>query len=517
MKKHNYIYLGLFLLLFIYYFSIPMNIFWDTGHYMSYVSILEGTLPWSSWDIVRGLIFPLILHVSNIIFGKTTQGILFLSFIFYLIMLFSVKCILDSAILKEKVKNKKILYILIFLFVIFDPLIYGYYHALLTEFIAITISLVMCYLSFKWLNVDFNANKKKYIIYSLVFFIGTIFSWHLKQPYVTITLFPVIIASVASIIKLCNLKNIVQRSITILSCIVGLVASIFLWNQFLISKNIDLNTDRNITSSFGNQLITGLNNYEIIKDVKQEEIKDSKLLSKKEKKLLKNNNSDYYLINIKNTNGKLIDQQIISLNEKNNISTTTSIIFILKQLFNHPYLIMESYVSNYLAIANLYPKVSNDGVNYKVEKELALDYCHENCTIAISVASEKSNISYMLEESYNRVVNYEQYNDSPIVLRYLLKGLSFITTNLYKIVVILLPLLVILSTISFIKNHKDKYNNLLNIVFILSWYSLLHILVHVVTGACIDRYASPAYITIILSFILYIYYIIKTKIIIKEK
>jgi len=152
-----------------------------------------------------------------------------------------------------------------------------------------------------------------------------------------------------------------------------------------------------------------------------------------------------------------------------------------------------------------------------VEKELAFDYCHENCTIAISVASEKSNISYMLEDSYNRVINYEQYNDSPIVLRYLLKGLSFITTNLYKVVVVLLPLLVILSTISFIKNHSNKYNNLLNIVFILSWYSLLHILVHVVTGACIDRYASPAYITIILSFVLYIYYIAKTKIIIKEK
>jgi len=511
MKKRDYLYLALFLMLFVYYFSIPMNIFWDTGHYMSFVSILEGTLPWNSWDIVRGLVFPLMLHLSNIIFGKTTQGILIFSFIFYLIMLICIKFILDNSIVKEKRKLKKIINILVFSFIILDPLIYGYYHALLTEFVAITISLVMCCLSWKWLSINFYDGKKKYIIYSLTFLLGTILSWHLKQPYVTITIFPVIIASIISIIKSWNLRNILQRGLTVLSCVIGLIASIFIWNQFLMSKGIDLNTDRNVTASFGNQLLVGLNNYEIINNIDDVELKNNKFLNDNERELLKKHKSQYYLINIKNTKGKLIDQTIIPLNQKANISTTSSIGFIIKQLFKHPYLVIESYTSNYLALANIYPKKTIDGVDYQVEKKLTFDYCHENCTIAVSVASEKSNVSYMLDDAYGRVINYEQYNDSPIVLRYLLKGVSFVTTNLYKIIMLFLPILVLLSTVSFIKNNKSKYKNILNIIMILSWYSLLHILVHVVTGACIDRYASPAYITIILSFVLYGYYMVKNK------
>ncbi len=508
MKKRDWILLGLFLLLFIYFFAIPMNIFWDTGHYMSFVSIFEGSMPWSSWDIVRGAVFPLILHLSNIAFGKTIQGILILSFIFYLIMLLTVKFILDKVLEKEKTKIKTIIYISIFGFIILDPIIYGYYHALLTEFIAITISLVMCYLSWKWIDINFFKNKKNYIIYSLIFFLGTIFSWHLKQPYVTITLFPVIVASIVSALYNRNWKNVCQRIITVLSCVVGLVASIFLWNGFLVSKGIDLNTDRNVTASFGNQLLIGLNNYEIVKNVDFNEIENSEFLSQKEKELLRKENAKYYLININNTKGKTIDQKIIPLNENNNISTITSITFIIKQLFQHPYLVLESYTSNYLAIADIYPKKTNDSVSYWVEKKLTLDYCHENCSIAVSVVNEKSNISYMLEESYNRVINYEQYNDSPIVIRYLLKGISLITTNVFKLILIILPIVTILSTFSIGKHYKEK-DGLLAIISILSWYSLLHVLVHVITGANIDRYASPAYITTLLSIVLYVYYLIK--------
>ena len=164
----------------------------------------------------------------------------------------------------------------------------------------------------------------------------------------------------------------------------------------------------------------GLNNYEIIKDFNQTELLNSKLLSNKEKKLLNNKKQNYYLININNLKGKTIGQKLILLDENNNISTTTSILFILKQLLEHPYLVLESYTSNYLAIANIYPKETNDGVSYQVAKEFSLSYCHENCSIAVSVASKKSNISYMLDDAYQRVISYEQYNNSPIYIRYML-------------------------------------------------------------------------------------------------
>lgn len=510
MKKKTWIWLGLFLALFIYYFMVPVNIFWDTGHYTSFVAIFEGKLPWNSWDIVRGPVFPLLLYISNFLFGKTTQGILILTFLFYITMLIVVKKILDNCLTIKNEKNKKIVYSLIFVVLIVDPIIYGYYHALLTEFVAMTISLMMCYLSWKWLDVSFCENKKRYLTYSLIFFIGTIISWHLKQPYVTITIFPVIISSIISIIKNHNVKNTVQRGTTVISCIVGLVASIFLWNQFLVSKGINLNTDRNVTASFGNQLMIGLNNYEIIKDFNQTELLNSKLLSNKEKKLLNNKKQNYYLININNLKGKTIGQKLILLDENNNISTTTSILFVLKQLLEHPYLVLESYTSNYLAIANIYPKETNDGVSYQVAKEFSLSYCHENCSIAVSVASKKSNISYMLDDAYQRVISYEQYNNSPIYIRYMLKGTSYVTTNLYKLILLILPFLSIFSIISFAKNNNDN-RKMLSMVLILFWYSFLHILVHVATGANIDRYASPAYITTIIGIIIYLYYFINKR------
>ncbi len=511
MKKKEWIYLGLLLLLFIYYFVIPMNIFWDTGHYMSYVSILEGNMPWSSWDIVRGIIFPLILYLNNLFFGKTTQGVLILSFIFYLSMLIIVKTVLDKLLEKESKKVKRNINIGLFTFIILDPIIYGYYHALLTEFIAMTISLLMCYLSWKWISIKFDTNKKKYIIYSIAFIMMTILSWHLKQPYVTISIFPIIISAIISCISNRKISNILPRMITTFSCIIGLVISIVVWNQFLVNKGIDLNTDRNVTASFGNQLLTGLNNYEVIATVNSENINDNKYLTQEEKELLKTNSKKYNLINIKNLHHQVIDQAIIPLNDKNNISTFNSILFIGNQMFQHPLLVLESYTSNYLAIANLYPKKTNDSVAYWIEKDLTLDYCHENCSIAVSVATKKSNLSYMPEESLNRVIDYEQYNNSPVFLRYLLKAISWITTNLYKVLIVILPILVIVSTISLIKQKQKQYLKLLEMIVILSGYSLLHILVHVATGACIDRYAAPAYIPIILSLCLYGYYVIKIK------
>lgn len=504
MKDMKRIFSFLILLLFIFYFSFAINIFWDTGHYMSYVSIFEGKLPWQSWDIVRGPVFPMILFLSNILFGKTTQGILILSFIFYIIMLLVFNKILYGCFENCSQKIKINIFIISNAIIILNPIIFGYYHALLTEFVAMTISLLMCYLSWKWLDVDFHDNKKKYLFFSLIFFIGVIFSWHLKQPYVTITLFPLIVSTFISVLKNRNKYNIISRLTTIFMCLIGLVISIILWNGFLSSKGIDLNTNRNVTASFGNQLIIGLNNYEIIENVEKKEIDNSKYLNKKEKQKISKHLDKYSLINIYNVSDKLVDQSIILKNNYQNISTLAAVKFIFTQIFKHPLLVIESYTSNYLAISNLYPKKTNDGVSYWIEKDLTLTYCHENCSIATSIASKKSNISYMTDEAYARVVNYEQFNDAPLIFRGILWVLTPFSKILYQLLMIVLPFITIASTVTYIR--KNQYNKkVLSLVVILLWYSFLHILVHVATGACIDRYASPVYITTILGIILYGY------------
>ena len=81
-----------FVLIFlvIIFFSIRLVITYDSAHYLNYVSIFEGNLPASSWDIVRGPVFPAIIFLFDAFFGKTGTGILVGTFLFYLI--FAVTC-----------------------------------------------------------------------------------------------------------------------------------------------------------------------------------------------------------------------------------------------------------------------------------------------------------------------------------------------------------------------------------------------------------------------------------------
>lgn len=64
----------LLLLLTIVFLSFSIILTYDSVHYLSYVSIFEGNSPASSWDIVRGPVFPAIIHLSDILFGKTSTG-----------------------------------------------------------------------------------------------------------------------------------------------------------------------------------------------------------------------------------------------------------------------------------------------------------------------------------------------------------------------------------------------------------------------------------------------------------
>ena len=68
--------------------TFPMIMTYDSSHYMGYVEILEGKMPFTTWDIVRGPVFPILIFLSNFFFGKTAFGLVLFALIFYLIALF---------------------------------------------------------------------------------------------------------------------------------------------------------------------------------------------------------------------------------------------------------------------------------------------------------------------------------------------------------------------------------------------------------------------------------------------
>ena len=166
--------LFILLFLFLFFFSYPVLVLYDSAHYIAFVKILEGNALFSSWDIARGPVFPLLIFLSNIFFGKTTIGLLILSFSFYFLMLLVVKKILEAISIGSN-KLKVLLYIVFFFVIIINPIVFGYYHALLTEFVAMSISLLSCYLS--WILYLYSQEKeydrKKLIMLTAYFVIMT--------------------------------------------------------------------------------------------------------------------------------------------------------------------------------------------------------------------------------------------------------------------------------------------------------------------------------------------------------
>ena len=235
------------------FFSFSIILTYDSVHYLSYVSIFEGNSPASSWDIVRGPVFPVIIQISNTLFGKTSTGILICTFLFYLT--FVIICCIISKKISKKYKHSKLINSIVILYLILNPLIFGYFHVLLTEFVAITITMLNILIAYKWVFVDLK-NKKSLILYSLYFIFTTIFCWHLKQPYIIIAVIPTIIAVIISIIEDHKKFNVLYRLGTFFTSIIVLVISIVSWNMILDANHVNKNTGRDSSSSLSKQLLT---------------------------------------------------------------------------------------------------------------------------------------------------------------------------------------------------------------------------------------------------------------------
>lgn len=519
MKKKNYnvIFIVLFLFFIVFYFQYAVTITWDSAHYMNYVNIFEGTAEWNTWDVVRGPVFPIIIFISNFIFGKTSQGLLMNSLFYYLIMiLFSYK-ILDYFFKNIEItkKNKYVFLAVSLIIIIINPIIYGFYHTLLTEFVAITLSVLSCYLAILWVDTDYFKNKKKYLFINFIFIILTVFSWFLKQPYVSCSIFVFGIAYLISILKSRKLMNFICRTCTIASTIIILIISIALWNKILIYMGNNPNSDRNPTNSLGNQLVNAIEYLDIVdnKEIYNKDyIKSSKLDKKEKKEVLKLiKKKKKYVIIDEYKNNKIIDSDYIIVDDTK-ISTIDSILYVCKNFFNKPLKIMDAYLTNYLSIIDIYSTSTEDSIEYVSNKKIDLDFSNEISSISYKPYSYgSSNIFYMLPEMHDRVTCYEQTNYVSKILNYLMIFLGKAYLILFKLLFLLLPISLLTSIIMRIKSKNKLQNNKLEIIIILLGFSFLHVLLHVVTGAIIDRYAIPAFISTYFGIILLGYLLIFRK------
>ena len=385
---------------------------------MSYVEILKGNMSFESWDVIRGPIFPIIILLSNILFGKTAIGLLMSNFLWYLLLL-SFLFLSLKINLGLNATWKRILFILILFLTVTNPIIFGYYHTFLTEPIAITLSVVICYLSFRFILEDYNFKETKFWIYNILFAFLAIFSWFLKQPYVSIILLPVVLSAIISIINKFEIRNIFYKGFSIFICIFSLIVSIHVWDNILSSKGIDLTTNRNVKNGLGSQLISGVDYFKIQRDsnaYSKKHVNENKYLSTEEKKLLLNSNSEnYFMVEIYNIKGEIIETEIV-IKENEEIPTIKAIKFLSTSFFKYPNLILDSYFANYMAIINVYGTYSPDGVVYHVKRGFNPRYMNENLTIAYRTFNNNENTFHMSPEKLERVTSFYQVSKPPIFL-----------------------------------------------------------------------------------------------------
>lgn len=511
-KLKKFFPLIIFILLTIFYFEYAVTVLWDSAHYMNYVNIFEGNLAWNQWDVVRGPIFPIIIYLGNFVFGKSSQGLIMNTYLFYIIMI-----IFCYKILKEFFKGNKnnkfnkdvIIGLLIFFMIIINPIIYGFYHSLLTEFVAITLSVISCYYAYLLLNVDYFSDRKKYISLVILFVVLTIFSWFLKQPYVSCGLFAFIISIFISIFEKRNLKNTIVGFASIIVCLMCLVVTIVGWNKFLSFVGNNPDTDRNPTNSLGTQMINAIDFLEIKTDneiYKSEYIKGSKLSKKEKSELLISNDKSYVIINIYDEDKLVAADYIMTKDEYGNISSIDSCIYIMKFFVKKPFKLFESYLTNYLSIIDIYSTSSNNGVGYDSDKKIDLTFSNEISTIAYRpYIYGGSNIFYMTDEMFDRVSCYEQTNFVFKGLNVIMRILGLVFLGIFKLVFLMLPILFLVSVIvRFFSKTFYEHRKKINLIIILLGFSLLHVLLHTVTGALIDRYAIPGFVTTLLGIYMFI-------------
>lgn len=432
------------ILLVIIFFSIRLIITHDSAHYLNYVSIFEGNLPTSSWDIVRGPVFPIIIFVFNTIFGKTGAGILVGTFIFYI--LFIVACYFICKDICKYCKHRNLILNTLIIILTFNPLILGYFHVLLTEFVAITFAILNILLSFKWIYCKTN-NKGRLFLYSIYFIFSIAFCYHLKQSYITISIFPPLIATIISIIHNHKIKNILYRTGTIIASIIFLILSLVIWDNILRAMQVDFNTGRDSSSMFSQQLLKA---YQITYDQDGDGNNDP-------------------------------------------VSITNALGILSQDFISDPSHITSTYISNYCGLTSICAINTENNIEYTPSFDFAGINTFENTIIGYRPYTSHSNIFEMDDSLYRNASIYGENTDRSLIA-YSMNLFKIPTNLLFKLATALcLPSLIFLFIIK-IKFKNQKYSNLFILCLLLLLGSFLHLAFTAGIGLIIDRYAIEAFV-----------------------
>ena len=529
-KKRLFLLLLLILILALLYLSFLPVISPDSTDYYNLSNIIKGILPLDQWWQLRGPTLPLIICIITFIFGDNPIGFLIGTFVFYMIL---VSCILLITRMVTRLFTNRFAkiftYISVVLLVVFNPLIIGYYHAMLTEFVATTVAIICCFMAYKWIDVMFRSGTRiKYILYTIVFGVLVGLMWLLKQPYVTVAALPFLIASIVSMIKNSNIQNIICKFIALVICALLAFFISLSWSSYLCSK-ISCNTNSDTSSYFSKGLVNGLSSLREMDDSNEladilgNISPDSKYLDNKEKDLISDISSglslykSYVIFDVLGGGDTTIDLMVATSHSTSGVlSTDESIAFLTEVLVQHPYVSVSSYVKNYLAAIDVISFAVDGRAYYPVVTNYFMNG-GENLSLSYAAFVERPIYWWSVgkrPESANLLVNYEVMNKPNKVAYFLYQISRDPGLLLFMLTFLMVPVLFIYCLVRLIRNNikkSFKIDRLNELLVILLGFSFLNAVLHILTGAIIDRYIFVGYPAALLAIILFVCSFIKIK------
>lgn len=509
---------SLFILLVFIYFSFLPVISPDSSNYYFFMKIIAGDIPLSAWNPVRGPGTPFVLYLITRILGDNVIGFLVGSFLSYLVLLFFIYLIIKeiNKLYRDKISSAIVWYFFVTL-IVFNPLAIGYYHAMLTEFVATTIAIVGCFLAYKWVDVEFEKSRTTFLLYVIIFSFLSAFVWFLKQPYLSIILFPLFISTMLSIIKRRNTKNILSKILSFVFIIVSLVASINMWNYFLVNKGGVSLKGRGAGDLLSTGLIPALSNFRVRRDldtINESYIDGIVYLEELEKNKIKDiirkdlEDEEYLLYDVINIKGDIVDTIVWFRTSKNPVTVTEALHFIWEQVKEYPVLCIDSYITNYLATINVFATNLDNYLHYFPVKTFT-EGSNENRGLSLAILLDRPIYWWAPDDAPYKITympEYEKINEPNELAKNLLSINVETSLFLFKIVFFFSPFAFMYFTVLYVlqiyKKGKSKNVFLYQLLIVLFGTSFLHVLLHAITGAIIDRYAFVAYPLSLLGMIL---------------
>lgn len=480
------------------YFCFPTMIMPDSTEYFGYLKILNGEESFSNWNVVRGPSLPLILFVITKIFSNTNFGLTVGTFIFYLLTIF-VNVLVIRKIFKENNICKKVLYAIFVVAIAFNPILIGYMHGLLTEFVAMPVLTICTILSMKWIKTDKKIWK---IFLPIILVYMCIFMWFLKQPYIFLALAPIMVAAIISCIEKKNAKNTIYRIAICFICIISVLVSNKIWNVILQKNNVNMGTGTDTDSLMKAAIINGNTAFSIDfykEHYTEEYILNSTLIKNEDKEeILKifNNESKYKSFKLVNVFNDFRSREETNIKEKRvmfsleeQYTMGDSIKMFFKNVISYPFKTIEAYTLNYCSIADIVATTRHKDAN-EYYPSLTEGLYFENKSIGSSIYINENNLLWLDENHYlyNNIENLVVENNAPKLLKTIGIKLFRIYNGIYKLTILLLPILLVAIIVKRKKQRENNTKTILDIGIILIASSLLHVLFHTATGAIIDRY-----------------------------